>query len=134
MIIEIYNKTKKDVTQFKKILINIFDSIKDPKRINVIFISDNEMKKMNFYYRQKNYSTDVLTFSNTNYDEYLGDIFISLMKASEQAQKLGYPFIREISFLVIHGYLHLKGYDDDTEDSLKEMISIQEAILKKNNM
>ncbi|WP_341266547.1 rRNA maturation RNase YbeY [Candidatus Phytoplasma fraxini] len=134
MIIEIYNETKKNVTQFKNILINIFDSIKDEKKINIIFISDDEMQKMNFYYCQKNYITDVLTFPNTNSDEYLGDIFISLMKASEQAQKVGHSVIREIAFLVIHGYLHLKGYNDDTEESLQEMISIQEDILKQNNI
>ncbi|AYJ01136.1 rRNA maturation RNase YbeY [Candidatus Phytoplasma ziziphi] len=134
MIIKIHNTTKQKIQNFKKILIYIFDFIEDTKKINVIFINNNKMQEMNFYYRQKNYPTDVLTFPNTNYDDYLGDIFISLTKVFEQAQKIGHSLEREVAFLVIHGYLHLKGYDDDTEQSLQEMIDIQEDILKKHNI
>jgi len=134
MIIKIHNTTRQKIKNFKKILIKIFDFIEDTKKINIIFINNNKMQEMNFYYRQKNYPTDVLTFPNTNYDDYLGDIFISLTKVFEQAQKIGHSLEREVAFLVIHGYLHLKGYNDDTEESLQEMIDIQEDILKKNNI
>ncbi|MDC9031868.1 rRNA maturation RNase YbeY [Columbia Basin potato purple top phytoplasma] len=134
MIVEIYNETKQKTINLNKLLIKIFSFIEDQNKINVIFISNNEMQKMNFYYRQKNYPTDVLTFPNDNYDNDLGDIFISLTKASEQAQKNKHSLDREVSFLALHGYLHLKGYNDDTEESLQEMIDIQENILKKHNI
>lgn len=134
MIVEIYNETKQKTINLNKLLIKIFSFIEDQNKINVIFISNNEMQKMNFYYRQKNYPTDVLTFPNDNYDNYLGDIFISLTKASEQAQKNKHSLDREVSFLALHGYLHLKGYNDDTKESLQEMIDIQENILKQHNI
>lgn len=138
MIVEIYNETKQKTTKLNKLLIKIFSFIEDQNKIqnkiNIVFISNSEMQKMNFYYRQKNYPTDVLTFPNDNYDNYLGDIFISLTKASEQAQKNKHSLDREVSFLALHGYLHLKGYNDDTEESLQEMIDIQENILKQHNI
>ncbi|NWN46114.1 rRNA maturation RNase YbeY [Candidatus Phytoplasma pruni] len=92
------------------------------------------MQEMNLYYRQKDYPTDVLTFKNDANDDSLGDIIISLPKAFEQAEKLKHSHQREISFLAVHGYLHLKGYEDETEEGLLEMIEIQDKILKEHHL
>jgi probable rRNA maturation factor len=92
------------------------------------------MKEMNFYYRQKDYPTDVLTFKNDSIDDSLGDVIISLPKAFEQANQFNHSRQREISFLAVHGYLHLKGYEDETEEGLLEMIGIQNKILKEHNL
>ncbi|MBI5071692.1 rRNA maturation RNase YbeY [Candidatus Falkowbacteria bacterium] len=88
--------------------------------ISVAFVGDAEMKKMNKQYRGKNKTTDVLSFVYETYDSrqkkpLQGEIIISYPQAARQARcGLG----EEIKFLLIHGLLHLCGYDH--EKSLKE--------------
>jgi probable rRNA maturation factor len=134
MIIKIQNKTKTNIEIIKQKLFKIFHSFHESKKMYIIFIGNHRMKKMNFYYLKKNYSTDILSFPNKDEeDNSLGDVFISLSKISEQARKQKTNFIREICFLSIHGYLHLKGYNDSTKKDLQTMINIQEQILSKYN-
>ncbi|MDV3167957.1 MAG: rRNA maturation RNase YbeY [Candidatus Phytoplasma stylosanthis] len=133
MIAEVYNKTNRNILDLKEKIINFFLFIKEDKKINIIFINNSEMQKMNYYYLQKNYPTDILTFESNNNDDYLGDIFISLTKSIEQARKLKKTLEEEIIFLSLHGYLHLKGYNDNTEESFQKMIKLQEDILIKYN-
>ncbi|OOP58501.1 rRNA maturation RNase YbeY [Candidatus Phytoplasma citri] len=104
------------------------------KKINIIFVNDDYMKKINNFYLKKNYTTDVLAFNDYTEDISLGDILISLPQAFKQAIKHNITDIQEVSFLALHGYLHLKGYDDKTEESLCEMIDLQQKILKKHNL
>ncbi|MEZ0180181.1 rRNA maturation RNase YbeY ['Camptotheca acuminata' phytoplasma] len=132
MIIEVYNQTNRNVFDLKQKLHFVFDSLEDDRKMNVIFINNIKMKEMNSFYRKKDYPTDVLSFENVIDDIYLGDVYISLTKASSQARELGKTLIEEVVFLSLHGYLHLKGYKDDTEEELLEMIRIQDEILKKH--
>ena len=89
--------------------------------VNVTFVDDNEIKKMNTEFRNIEDSTDVLSFplgENGNYDTnpetgnmMLGDIVISVEHAFAQADLYGHSIEREISFLTVHSMLHLLGYD-----------------------
>ncbi|MDV3196273.1 MAG: rRNA maturation RNase YbeY [Candidatus Phytoplasma stylosanthis] len=133
MIAEVYNKTNRNILDLKEKIIDFFLFIKEDKKINIIFINNSEMQKMNYYYLKKNYPTDILTFESNNNDYYLGDIFISLTKSIEQARKFKKTLEEEIIFLSLHGYLHLKGYNDNTEESFQKMIKLQEEILIKYN-
>jgi probable rRNA maturation factor len=63
----------------------------------------------------------------------LGDIVISMEKAVEQSEEYGHSFKRELAFLLVHGMLHLLGYDHDEEASEGEIFDKQEEILKKIN-
>lgn len=63
--------------------------------------------------------------------EPLGDIIISIPKTIEQAEEYGHSFERELGFLFVHGFLHLVGYDHQTEDEEKEMFKKQERILSQ---
>lgn len=97
---------------------------------NIIFVDNEEIKKINKEYRNIDAYTDVISFAlEDNEDNYecayrvLGDIYISIDKAIEQANLYNHSLEREISFLAIHGLLHLLGYD--------HMEKIEEEIMFK---
>ena len=105
---------------------------------SVIFISDEEMHEMNSKYRGIDRTTDVLSFAFEDSDpisidgiRVLGDIYISIPKMKEQAIEYGHDEKRELSFLTIHGLLHLLGYDHMTKEDEEVMFGLQEAILNE---
>lgn len=85
--------------------------------INIIFADDAFIKKINLEYRSKNYTTDVISFASGKN----GDIFISVDRADEQAASYGASFDEEVKRLVIHGTLHVLGYDHIREADRKKM-------------
>lgn len=103
---------------------------------SVVFINDEEMKELNNKYRNIDKTTDVLSFAFEDNNDIinkeirmLGDIYISIDKVRVQALEYGHSFLREISFLMIHGFLHLLGYDHMNEEDEKEMKEVTEDIL-----
>lgn len=103
---------------------------------NVIFIDNDEIRRINKEYRGKDQVTDVISFAfednlDVVYDNYrlLGEIYISVDKAREQAVEYGHSYLREIAFLAVHGLLHLLGYDHMEKDEEEIMFKKQEAIL-----
>jgi probable rRNA maturation factor len=100
--------------------------------MQVVFVSLDQIHQLNQTFRDVDRPTDVLSFPNDEKDDNsLGDIFICLDKAKQQAKDYGHSIEREIGFLSVHGYLHLKGYDHHSDEEEKEMIEAQENILKK---
>ena len=104
---------------------------------NVIFVNNKEIKKLNNEYRKIDKETDVISFAledvkgiETNSFRMLGDIYISIEKAKEQAEIYGHSIFREICFLTTHGILHLLGYDHMNEEDEKVMFSLQEELLQ----
>ena len=104
-----------------------------------IFITgDAEMHALNREYRGIDQTTDVLSFNENYIDpdsglEYLGDIIISVPRAKKQALEGGHTIEQEIQVLVVHGILHLSGYDHDTKLRQKKMWQLQAEILKELN-
>ena len=102
---------------------------------SIIFIDDDRMHKMNYEYRGIDRTTDVLSFALNDDKTFkgnidvLGDIYVSIPKMQEQAREFGHSEKRELSFLVIHGLLHLLGYDHMSEEDEKVMFRLQEEIL-----
>ena len=94
----------------------------------IAFVRDRVIRGLNKTYRGKDYATDVLSFPADDeqtdratgaFDEaadYIGDIVISTDTALRQAEDANHPFDREVSELVLHGTLHLCGYDHETDD------------------
>ena len=125
---------------------------KENKEMAVTFVTNERSHELNLEYRDTDRPTDVisleykpesdLTFSEEDlaenselaemldeFDAYIGELFISVDKAREQAEKYGHSFEREMGFLAVHGFLHINGYDHYTPEEEKEMFTLQEEIL-----
>ena len=89
-------------------------------RLAVLLVSDRAMREYNRRYRGKDAPTDVLSFPagsarDTEGGRHLGDILISVETARRQARDAGHPLAREMRILLLHGYLHLLGYDHEVD-------------------
>lgn len=105
---------------------------------NLILIDNKTIHKINLEYRGIDRPTDVISFALEDdkscphiegMPRILGDIYISIEKAKEQAELYGHSFERELSFLAVHGLLHLLGYDHMEKEEEKIMFERQELIL-----
>lgn len=83
--------------------------------INIIFCSDNYILDVNMKYLQHDYFTDIITFDYCEGDHLSGDLFISIDTVKDNAQFYGTEFSDELNRVIVHGVLHLVGYDDHTE-------------------
>ncbi len=103
---------------------------------SIIFVDDEEIHKINREYRNVDRITDVISFAfedneNILYNDIrmLGDIYICIPQMKRQAIDYGHSEKRELSFLAIHGLLHLLGYDHMNIEDEKKMFALQELIL-----
>ena len=103
----------------------------DDGTITVIFGQDELLLGLKKQFFQKNQFTDVIAFRLNNYKEKAveGEVYISLPRARENAEIFGEPFEKEVTRLLIHGVLHLLGFDDITKISKKEMTSLEDTYL-----
>lgn len=138
----IYNNTDEDLDSYIDAIKETikyalkFEKVKHAT-FNIIIINNDEIHEINKKYRGIDRPTDVISFAlEDNSDEgfnlkerVLGDIYISIDKAKEQAKEYGHSLNREIRFLAVHGLLHLLGYDHMNEKDEKEMFERQELIL-----
>ena len=97
-------------------------NLKNLQLINYIFASDNYLLSINKEYLKHNTLTDIITF-NQSTDKNLieADIFISIERIKENSKKLNIPFIEELHRVMIHGVLHLLGFNDKNDSEKKEM-------------
>lgn len=152
MDLEIYDKTKdgvdqkyidlvEDVLQFaSKVL-----ELKDNTEMSVTFVNNDEIKEINSKYRGVDRATDVISFAIEDGEddfplimddemaaeipENIGDIFVSIDKVAEQAEFLDHSYERELGFLVVHGFLHLNGYDHMKQEDEDVMFPLQRKIM-----
>ena len=120
--------------------------------MSITLTNPEEIRKMNLEYRSIDKATDVLSFpmfekveldymiQNTHVEDVensiprmdiLGDIVISISRVYEQAEEYGHSFERELSYMVVHGFYHLMGYDHMIEEDKKVMREKEEVILNK---
>ena len=98
--------------------------------INIIFCSDNYILDVNMKYLQHDYFTDIITFDYCEKDILSGDLFISIDSVRENALFYGTEFPEELNRVMVHGVLHLIGYDDHTEEDIKTMRSKENYYLE----
>jgi probable rRNA maturation factor len=108
---------------------------------SVIFVDDEEIHRINKEYRHVDRVTDVISFAFEDNEEkiynnirILGDIYICIPQMKRQATSYGHSEKRELSFLCVHGLLHLLGYDHMNESDEKIMFGLQELILDEQNI
>ena len=89
--------------------------------VSVIFCSDNYILDINQRYLQHDYFTDIITFDYTEGTKISGDLFISVDSVRENSIEYGTEFEDELHRVIVHGILHLIGYDDDSEEDIKVM-------------
>lgn len=92
--------------------------------ISIVLVGDAKIRELNKKYRRKNKVTDVLAFD-------YGEIFICLPQVKKQAEQLRHSFKKELAILLIHGLLHLAGYNHKTKKDFNKMIKKQEEIWQK---
>ncbi len=119
------------------------ENVPSGAEMSVTFVDNEKIREINREYRGKDAPTDVISFALEEMGEeeieiigadlppVLGDIIISLPKAREQAEQYGHSFMRELGFLAVHGFLHLLGYDHETEEEEKVMFAKQEQLLQQ---
>ena len=122
-IVNLQRKTSLDRASLSSFSNSLFQIISEAegKSAAVVFISDRRMKELNSFFRGKNSTTDVLSFPHEP-DEFdndasnLGDIVISVEQAARQGEENGLTLENEIKQLILHGLLHLCGYDHETDN------------------
>lgn len=158
MDIAIYDETdrtnQKHMDLIEQVIISAAKKLRleDNFEVSVTIVDNNRIHEINKEYRSIDRPTDVISFAiEDNDDEFeiffddlddddiplprlLGDIFISIDKAEEQAEEFDHSIEREIGFLTVHGFLHLNGYDHQTEEEEKEMFVLQDIILEENGL
>ncbi|HHV73984.1 MULTISPECIES: rRNA maturation RNase YbeY [unclassified Thermoanaerobacterium] len=123
------------------------EGVVDDVEVSVSFVDNEEIHKLNKYYRNVDRETDVLSFPLVEFEEIytdideedddldevqpIGDIVISLEKAKQQAEEYGHSFIREVAYLTAHSMFHLMGYDHETEDEKKVMREKEEEVMRR---
>ena len=141
MSIGIFNKTEEKIDKsfVRKVVKHTLKKMEAEKsEVNIIFVGSEEIHEINKTYRNVDRPTDVISFALedtedvTVYEErVLGDIYICLDKVHEQAKEYGHTEIREMAFLIVHGLLHLLGYDHMIKEEEKIMFGLQEEILNE---
>lgn len=128
MIVNLQRKIDLDAKRFRAIVEAMLEKVVEAngKEFSIAFVSDRRMKELNRFFRGKNSTTDVLSFthepepfesaSDNEVSNYLGDVVISAEQAERQAKENGLPLEGEINQLILHGLLHLCGYDHETDD------------------
>lgn len=139
MKINFVNETELDVKEYKKLIRSVLKHEKSKMFFNVIFVTKDRIQQINHLYRGINKVTDVITFALMENqseifmgaEDELGDVFICVDRAIEQANDYGHSVEREMGFLAVHGYLHLIGYDHMTPSDEEVMFKKQDEILNK---
>ena len=152
MDLEIYDDTKNVPEEKIKLIEDILNfagsylKLPENTELSVTLMDNEHIHEINKKYRGVDKPTDVISFAIEEDDpdevpiilpedeefdipKNIGDIMVSMDKVKEQAEYLGHSEDRELGFLVVHGFLHLNGYDHMKEEDEKEMFGLQREIL-----
>lgn len=117
------------VQEFKKM--KVMTKSQTALEITLVFLDKNPAKHLNFEYRGKNYATDVLSFDSLD-ESSLGELVLCPEVLKKQAKEHGLTYRHELGYMLLHGALHLLGYDHETSESdADKMFAIQDKVFSK---
>lgn len=132
-------KVVQSIATAMKVAVNVtlrHENVKPPAGVTILLTHDDHLQQFNRDYRGIDAPTDVLSFAADKLlpeiedeENYLGDIAISIPYAQRQAKKEGHSLKAELQLLVVHGTLHLLGYDHETPQDKQRMWWVQNSIL-----
>ncbi len=108
-----------------------FHEMKVVGEINIILCSDDRLLEMNNQFLEHDYFTDIITFNYNNKNTISGDLFISIDRVKDNAIKNNVPTETELQRVIIHGVMHLCGYNDKSKTEQSTMRNKEEEHLKK---
>ena len=139
--VTIYNETDEEFL-YEDIIKEVSNKALETEKVekascSIIIVDNSYIHKLNKEYRGIDRVTDVISFALEDEESMvipdeirlLGDIYISLDKAKEQAKEYGHSLERELCFLAVHGLYHLLGYDHETKEEAEVMFKKQEEVL-----
>lgn len=139
--IEIFREIDEEIKELETVRKVLYKAMEkeglENTSFNVIIVDNDYIHNLNNNYRGIDRATDVITFALEDEDtlvvaggeRILGDIYISIDKAREQKDAYGHSLLRELSFLAVHGFYHLLGYDHMTREDEEVMFKKQEEVL-----
>ena len=104
------------VPALRTFALELQDRVAKGRTFDCLIADDAELQRLNREFRHENYATDVLSFPAPEAGFYIGDLAISIDRARQQAREFGHPTYVELRILMLHGVLHLLGYDHETDD------------------
>ncbi|MFH1837944.1 MAG: rRNA maturation RNase YbeY [Candidatus Kuenenbacteria bacterium] len=133
----VYNQTKQKINKklIKKIVQEVFKKMKfkEKAEISIIFVGEKKIKQLNKKYRKINKITDVLSFGLWKLEgtqNNFGEIFICYQKIIKQAKIFKHSVFQELKIILIHGILHLLGYDHEKKRDWEKMREMEEKLFK----
>jgi rRNA maturation RNase YbeY len=111
----------------------IINNNKNVGEITYIFCSDEYLLDINKQYLNHDYFTDIITFNYCEDNTISGDVFISLDTVLDNARTFGVEYLNELNRVIIHGVLHLIGFDDKTDEAQEEMTQQENLSLELLN-
>ena len=131
--VDLHNKSNIDLDQesIRGLLeLVLSDNKHQAAEINIIITDDDSLRLMKKEYFNQDVYTDIIAF-NIDEDPFEGELYISHDRVSDNAKKFDQTFEGELKRILIHGTLHLCGFDDQTKEDKLKMTSMEESYLKK---
>lgn len=131
-----------DQSRISDILFSVSEEIHIPQNgiLNIAFLSDDEIQVLNNQYRSIDTSTDVLSFhyyeefSDVEDDDVVGEIILSESRILSQSLDHWHTAITECEILIVHGILHILGYDHETDKDYEKMWQVEKIVREKLNL
>ncbi len=118
---EVEFELRDEALQKEKIMALLKAENREGGQIQYVLMSDEQLYEMNMEYLKHDTYTDILTFDMSEGEEITGDMYISIDRVKDNAKSLGVDWEEELDRVMVHGLLHLIGYNDKTKEEQKEM-------------
>jgi probable rRNA maturation factor len=122
VLIDRQRRRRVDAMRLRRVLEGAAAALRVSGEVTLVLAGDGTLRRLNREYRRRDRPTDVLSFTGSGGREGLGDIVISVKTAERNARGEGRRLAQELEILALHGFLHLLGYDHETDDGAMDRL------------